>query len=55
MRKGFAITKESGYYTIHFYDSRIHSARVKRAEAYTVGSRACQAPDDRVSNVRSFR
>jgi hypothetical protein len=29
------ITKESGYYTIHFYDSRIHSARVPLTKGHS--------------------
>ena len=29
------ITKDSGYYTIHFYDSRIHSTRVNLTKGHS--------------------
>ncbi len=45
------ITKASAEYTIHFYDSRIHSARVPLTRGHSFRDLVRSAVLDRVANI----
>lgn len=45
------ITKASGEYTIHFYDSRLHTARVPLTESHSFRDMVRSAVLDRVAQM----